>query len=197
MAVQFKLRLLSGELIGRELTLPEGVFTLGEQGCDVLLSLPLGQILTLVISESQVMLQSSDAVWVNGFRHDSQLPIPLRQVIEAAGLALILGEETDVLSEIKVTRRSGSRLLLWLSMAIFGDIYTIGTAFCIYFLVYTAIQSVVCLPPSFYSNTIIAEIKKTALGGNKRSLVGRWQRCIEWSLCIILSSYSVAKFFGF
>ncbi|EHB22890.1 type III secretion system protein SsaD [Yersinia enterocolitica subsp. palearctica PhRBD_Ye1] len=119
MAVQFKLRLLSGELIGRELTLPEGVFTLGEQGCDVLLSLPLGQILTLVISESQVMLQSSDAVWVNGFRHDSQLPIPLRQVIEAAGLALILGEETDVLSEIKVTRRSGSRLLLWLSLVTF------------------------------------------------------------------------------
>lgn len=116
MAVQFKLRLLSGELIGRELTLPEGAFTLGEQGCDVLLSLPLGQILTLVISESQVMLQSSDAVWVNGFRHDPQQPIPLRQVIEAAGLALVLGEETDVLSEIKVTRRSGSRLLLWLSL---------------------------------------------------------------------------------
>lgn len=196
MAVQFKLRLLSGELIGRELTLPEGVFTLGEQGCDVLLSLPLGQILTLVISESQVMLQSSDAVWVNGFRHDSQLPIPLRQVIEAAGLALILGEETDVLSEIKVTRRSGSRLLLWLSMAIFGDIYTIGTAFCIYFwFTQQSNRLFAYLPPSI--PTQLSQKLKTALGGNKRSLVGRWQRCIEWSLCIILSSYSVAKFFGF
>lgn len=119
MAVQFKLRLLSGELIGRELTLSEGILTLGEQGCDVLLSLPLGQILTLAISESQVMLQSPDAVWVNGFRHDSQQPIPLRQVIEVAGLTLVLGEETDVLSAIKVTRRSGGRLLLWLSVVTF------------------------------------------------------------------------------
>lgn len=119
MAVRFKLRLLSGELNGRELSLPEGEFTLGEQGCDVLLPLSQGQVLTLIIKENQIMLQVSGTVWVNGFKHDLQDPIPLRQVIEAGGLALILGEETDVLSEIKIPRRAGAHLLLWLSVVTF------------------------------------------------------------------------------
>ncbi|WP_145509104.1 type III secretion system inner membrane ring subunit SctD [Yersinia alsatica] len=119
MAVRFKLRLLSGELNGRELSLPEGEFTLGEQGCDVLLPLSQGQVLTLIIKENQIMLQVSGTVWVNGFKHDLQDPIPLRQVIETGGLALILGEETDVLSEIKIPRRAGAHLLLWLSVVTF------------------------------------------------------------------------------
>lgn len=119
MAVRFKLRLLSGELNGRELNLPEGEFTLGEKGCDVLLPLPEGQVLTLVISENQIMLQVPGTVWVNGLRHDLQHPIPLHQVIEAAGLALVLGEKTDVLSGIKIPHRAGARLLLWLSVVTF------------------------------------------------------------------------------
>ncbi|MFL4558464.1 type III secretion system inner membrane ring subunit SctD [Yersinia kristensenii] len=119
MATQFKLRILDGELNGRELILPKGVFTLGDQGADVLLPLPQGKILALIISENQIMLQVPGAVWVNGLRHDLQQPIPLRQVIEAAGLALVLGEEKDVLSGIRVIHRSGSRLLLWLSVATF------------------------------------------------------------------------------
>ncbi|AHM76167.1 type III secretion system inner membrane ring subunit SctD [Yersinia hibernica] len=119
MTVKFKLRLLSGELNGRELTLPEGKFTLGELGCDVLLPLPRGQILTLVISKTQIMLQTPDAVWVNGLRHDVQHPVPLRQLIETTGLVLVLGEEIDVLSGMQMIRRSGPRLLLWLSVVTF------------------------------------------------------------------------------
>ncbi|MBW5814051.1 type III secretion system inner membrane ring subunit SctD [Yersinia kristensenii] len=119
MAMQFKLRILDGELNGRELILPKGVFTLGDQGTDVLLPLPQGKILALIISENQIMLQVPGAVWVNGLRHDLQQPVPLRQVIEAAGLALVLGEENDVLSGIIVGHRSGPRLLLWLSVATF------------------------------------------------------------------------------
>ncbi|MGE4802523.1 type III secretion system inner membrane ring subunit SctD [Yersinia hibernica] len=119
MTVKFKLRLLSGELNGRELTLPEGKFTLGELGCDVLLPLPRGQILTLVISKTQIMLQTPDAVWVNGLRHDAQHPVPLRQLIETTGLVLVLGEEIDVLSGMQMIRRSGPRLLLWLSVVTF------------------------------------------------------------------------------
>ncbi|QKJ14764.1 type III secretion system inner membrane ring subunit SctD [Yersinia kristensenii] len=119
MEMKFKLRILDGELNGRELMLPKGVFTLGDQGSDVLLPLPQGKILALIISENQIMLQVSGAVWVNGLRHDLQQPVPLRQVIEAAGLALVLGEENDVLSGIIVGHRSGSRLLLWLSVATF------------------------------------------------------------------------------
>ncbi|MBW5817797.1 type III secretion system inner membrane ring subunit SctD [Yersinia kristensenii] len=119
MAMQFKLRILDGELNGRELILPKGVFTLGDQGTDVLLPLPQGKILALIISENQIMLQVPGSVWVNGLRHDLQQPVPLRQVIEAAGLALVLGEENDVLSGIIVGHRSGPRLLLWLSVATF------------------------------------------------------------------------------
>lgn len=117
--MKFKLRILNGELNGRELMLPKGVFTLGDQGSDVLLPLPQGKILALIISENQIMLQVPGAVWVNGLRHDLQQPVPLRQVIEAAGLALVLGEENDVLSGIIVVHRSGPRLLLWLSVATF------------------------------------------------------------------------------
>ncbi|WP_145585560.1 type III secretion system inner membrane ring subunit SctD [Yersinia kristensenii] len=119
MEMKFKLRILNGELNGRELMLPKGVFTLGDQGSDVLLPLPQGKILALIISENQIMLQVPGAVWVNGLRHDLQQPVPLRQVIEAAGLALVLGEENDVLSGIIVGHRSGSRLLLWLFVATF------------------------------------------------------------------------------
>ncbi|EEP90460.1 type III secretion system inner membrane ring subunit SctD [Yersinia kristensenii] len=119
MEMKFKLRILDGELNGRELMLPNGVFTLGGQGADVLLPLPQGKILALIISENQIMLQVPGVVWVNGLRHDLQQPVPLRQVIEAAGLALVLGEENDVLSGIIVGHRSGPRLLLWLSVATF------------------------------------------------------------------------------
>ncbi|CNJ82893.1 type-III secretion protein [Yersinia intermedia] len=66
MAVRFKLRLLNGELSGRELMLPEGVFTLGGQQCDVLLPLPQGQILTLRISDEHITLQTSGDVWIKG-----------------------------------------------------------------------------------------------------------------------------------
>ncbi|CNH59634.1 type III secretion system inner membrane ring subunit SctD [Yersinia kristensenii] len=119
MEMKFKLRILDGELNGRELMLPKGVFTLGDQGSDVLLPLPQGKILALIISENQIMLQVPGAVWVNGLQHDLQQPVPLRQVIEAAGLVLVLGEENDVLSGIIVGHRSGPRLLLWLSVATF------------------------------------------------------------------------------
>lgn len=57
MTTVFKLRLLNGDLNGRELILPEGEFTLGEQGCDVLLPLSDGNIVTLCVNEYQVMIQ--------------------------------------------------------------------------------------------------------------------------------------------
>ncbi|CNE93202.1 type III secretion system inner membrane ring subunit SctD [Yersinia bercovieri] len=116
MTVSYKLRLLSGELKGRELRLPEGEFTLGEQGCDVLLPLPQGEILTLVISEHQIMMQVAGEVWVNGFRHNLQQALPLKQAIETSGLILVLGEENDVLSGVKITPRAGAHLLLLLSV---------------------------------------------------------------------------------
>lgn len=164
MAVRFKLRLLSGELNGRELSLPEGEFTLGEQGCDVLLPLSQGQVLTLIISENQIMLQVSGTVWINGFRHDLQVPIPLRQVIEAAGLALVLGEETDVLSEIKIPRRSGSRLLLWLSMVTFVLLFLF--VMLIFWFTQQSSRLFSYLPPDIPTQ-LSTQLKQPALEGIK------------------------------
>lgn len=164
MAVRFKLRLLSGELNGRELSLPEGEFTLGEQGCDVLLPLSQGQVLTLIISENQIMLQVSGTVWVNGFRHDLQVPIPLRQVIEAAGLALILGEETDVLSEIKIPRRSGARLLLWLSVVTFVLLFLF--VMLIFWFTQQSSRLFSYLPPDIPTQ-LSTQLKQPALEGIK------------------------------
>lgn len=119
MAVRFKLRLLNGELSGRELMLPEGVFTLGGQQCDVLLPLPQGQILTLRISDEHITLQTSGDVWIKGERHDLQKKLPLRQAIETAGLILVIGEAEDILSDIHYIPRARPRLLLWLSVLAF------------------------------------------------------------------------------
>lgn len=119
MAVRFKLRLLSGDLYGRELILPEGEFTLGEQACDVLLPLSNGNIVTLVVSKHQIFMQGDGAVWVNGARHDLQQPLPLLQSIETAGLVFVLGEQNDILSGIQVAHRVGRRLSLWLSTTVF------------------------------------------------------------------------------
>ncbi|WP_145586084.1 type III secretion system inner membrane ring subunit SctD [Yersinia rochesterensis] len=162
MVVQFKLRILDGELNGRELILPEGVFTLGEQGADVLLPLHQGKILTLIISENQIMLQVSGVVWINGLRHDLQQPVPLRQVIETAGLALVLGEEKDVLSGIRVTRRSGSRLLLCLSVATF---ILLGLLFSfIFWFTQQSNRLFSYLPPSIPTQ-LLEQLKRPTLEG--------------------------------
>ncbi|MBO1552202.1 type III secretion system inner membrane ring subunit SctD [Yersinia pseudotuberculosis] len=118
MTTVFKLRLLNGDLNGRELILPEGEFTLGEQGCDVLLPLSDGNIVTLCVNEYQVMIQVAEEVWINGAQHDLHTPLPLLQSIEIAGLVFVLGEQTDILSGIKVTHRARFPLLVWLAIAI-------------------------------------------------------------------------------
>lgn len=118
MTTVFKLRLLNGDLNGLELILPEGEFTLGEQGCDVLLPLSDGNIVTLCVNEYQVMIQVAEEVWINGAQHDLHTPLPLLQSIEIAGLVFVLGEQTDILSGIKVTHRARFPLLVWLAIAI-------------------------------------------------------------------------------
>ena len=112
MNAQLKIRLLNGELNGREIALPEGIFTLGDQECDILLPLEEGQILTLKIVENQVFMQAQGRVWVNGLIFDLQNSLPFHQVIEAAGVFIVLGERDDILSGIAIPRRSGQRPLL-------------------------------------------------------------------------------------
>jgi type III secretion protein D len=165
MVVRFKLRILSGELNGRELTLPEGEFTLGEQGCDVLLPLPQGQILTLLISEHQIMMQVAGEVWINGLRHDLQQALPLRQAIETAGLVLVLGEKEDVLSGINITRRAGSRLLLWLFVVTFILLFLLST-FIFWFTRQPPGVLLAYLPPDIPTQ-LSERLKQPALQGVK------------------------------
>ncbi|MBS0056519.1 type III secretion system inner membrane ring subunit SctD [Yersinia sp. Marseille-Q3913] len=166
MTVSYKLRLLSGELKGRELRLPEGEFTLGEQDCDVLLPLPQGEILTLVISEHQIMMQVAGEVWVNGLRHDLQQALPLKQAIETSGLILVLGEENDVLCGVKITSRAGSRLLLWLSVV------TLILLSLLFILIFWAMQQPKALqayfPPDMPTR-LSEQLKKPVLQGVKGS----------------------------
>lgn len=119
MNAQLKMRLLNGELNGREIRLPTGDFTLGEQGCDVLLPLQQGEVLTLKIEENNVFMQTAGRVWVNGRVFDSQNALPLNEVVETAGLIMVLGEQDDILSGITIPRRySGQESLLLLSGAV-------------------------------------------------------------------------------
>ena len=76
MNAQLKIRLLNEELNGREIALPEGIFTLGDQKCDILLPLEGGQILTLKIVENQVSMQAQGRVWVNGLIFNLQNSLP-------------------------------------------------------------------------------------------------------------------------
>jgi type III secretion protein D len=95
MSFLFKLRLLNGPLVGRELALPAGEFTLG-QG-DVDLQVPLEGLVpdrrvVLLVSEQGVFLTSKVACWIGGEPwEDHTTPLPLAQVIDLAGQGLLLG----------------------------------------------------------------------------------------------------------
>ena len=167
MSVKFKLRLLSGELNGRELMLPVGEFTLGEKGCDVLLPLLREEILTLIITEQQIMVQASGEVWINGALHNLQHPLPLRKAVEIAGIVLTLGEENDVLSRVKVTPKTGTHLLLWLSML---TVVILTLLFTFIFWVIQQPKSLLSYLPPDIPTQLTQQLKKPALQGVK----GRW-----------------------
>lgn len=95
MSFLFKLRLLNGPLVGRELALPAGELTLGEG--DVDLQVPLEGLVAdrrvvLLVSEKGVFLTSKVACWIDGKPcEDHTAALPLAQVIDLAGQGLLLG----------------------------------------------------------------------------------------------------------
>ncbi|ATW29096.1 EscD/YscD/HrpQ family type III secretion system inner membrane ring protein [Candidatus Williamhamiltonella defendens] len=116
MKSQFKVRLLNGILNGREILLPEGIFTFGEQDCDIFLVLPDAHILTLKIEENEIFMEAQCQVWVNGVAFDLNHPLPLHQVIEADGIYMLLGAHDDTLTAMPLPRRVDQRPSLWLSV---------------------------------------------------------------------------------
>ncbi|MFW5390577.1 type III secretion system inner membrane ring subunit SctD [Yersinia sp. 2544 StPb PI] len=166
MAVRFKLRLLNGELNGRELMLPEGEFTLGGQQCDVLLPLLQGQILTLRISDEQITLQTSGDVWVKGERYDLQQKLPLGQAIETGGLILVVGEAGDNLSDIHYIPRARPRLLLCLSVLAF--ILLLLLSVVIFWFIQQPKALLAYLPPDIPTQ-LSEQLKQPALQGIKEN----------------------------
>lgn len=86
----FKLKLLSGPLAGRELLLPIGPFSMGAADSDLALPLEGGATATLEVSEAGVALLSATPCWIGG-RRQPPGALPLHQVVDLAGIGLILG----------------------------------------------------------------------------------------------------------
>ncbi|MCX2956995.1 MAG: EscD/YscD/HrpQ family type III secretion system inner membrane ring protein, partial [Candidatus Regiella insecticola] len=61
--------------------------------------------MTLKIEENNVFMQTARRVWVNGRVFDLQNALPLNEVVETAGLIMVLGEQDDILSGITIPRR--------------------------------------------------------------------------------------------
>ncbi|MFT8258025.1 MAG: type III secretion system inner membrane ring subunit SctD [Candidatus Symbiodolus clandestinus] len=112
MAFLFKLKLLNGPLIGRELALPVGALTLG-QG-DVDLQLPLEgiystSVVSLQVTEQGVFLQSEVDCWIEGkLWYEHEQPLPLEQVIDIAGQGLLLGLPDGTLTQRPLPKRQTS-----------------------------------------------------------------------------------------
>lgn len=112
----FKLKLLGGPLSGRELLLPVGTLTLGDAAADLALTLEGGATATLEVSEAGVALASPTPCWVGG-RRQAPGPLPLHQVVDLAGVCLIVGAVDAELGHPAIPRRArthrfgGGRLL--------------------------------------------------------------------------------------
>lgn len=104
----FKLKLLGGALSGRELLLPVGPFSVGAPESDLALPLERGATATLEVSEAGVALTSATPCWIRG-RRQPPGALPLHQVIDLAGLGLILGPVDAELGHPPMPPRASGR----------------------------------------------------------------------------------------
>lgn len=108
METTFKLKLLGGPLAGRELFLPIGPFSVGDGDSDLALPLEGGGQATLDVAEDGVSLSSLTPCWVNGQRQ-APGPLPLLQVVDLAGVPLVLGAADAELGHPAIPPRGGAR----------------------------------------------------------------------------------------
>lgn len=108
MHTPFKLKLLNGPLCGRELFLPLGPFTLGDDESDLLLPLEGGNCATLEVTADAVLLTSITPCWVAG-QCQAPGPLPLLQAIDLGGIHLVLGESDAELGTPTVPPRDTPR----------------------------------------------------------------------------------------
>ncbi|WP_133407983.1 type III secretion system inner membrane ring subunit SctD [Parashewanella tropica] len=117
MPSKFKILWLNGPLSGRQLVIPEGTFTVGEDG-DVLAVLDKVKLIEFNVGEEKVELITQAPVWIDGIKPDEAITeIPLGSVIEIEGIAFILGLGTEDIQKQdipkrKLTKKRASNLLL-------------------------------------------------------------------------------------
>lgn len=112
----FTLKLLNGALLGRELQLPAGAFTIGDGDADLCLPLEGGGSATLEVSAQQVTLTSATPCWVAG-RPRAPGPLPLDAAIDLAGVGFVLGAAGSSPASRPMARRR-PRWLPWLGAAV-------------------------------------------------------------------------------
>lgn len=98
MSSGYKFLWLNGPLQGRELSLPLGNLSIGPDG-DVLATLEHVEQVDLLIDEAGVRLQSWVPTWIAGQPISEVNMLPLGQVIELAGVGILLGHCTDELQQ--------------------------------------------------------------------------------------------------
>ena len=102
----FKLRWLSGLLVGREFALPAGDLQFGGPDADVAVVLEADAQVLLTVDDEGVTVAPGAAVWVDGAPWSGEGQLPLGPVIDLAGQAFVLGRAGDTLPLLGVPART-------------------------------------------------------------------------------------------
>ncbi|QDQ25055.1 EscD/YscD/HrpQ family type III secretion system inner membrane ring protein [Chitinimonas arctica] len=126
MNFQYKLRLLNGPLLGRELKLPPGTIHIGDGDSDSDIVVPLegGGMAQLLIDEEGVVVATPAPCWVDGEVWDTAQPLPLGRAVDLDGVAMVFGRVEDELANltvpVRMNRQGGKhgKRQVWLPLAI-------------------------------------------------------------------------------
>ncbi|ELJ4222148.1 type III secretion system inner membrane ring subunit SctD, partial [Salmonella enterica] len=109
----YKIKFLNSSLVGRELLLREGIFSIGTGDCDVWLSLSESEEkqIEFDISSQGISLTKTTKIWRNGIEGIALAGelLPLQATLDIAGIQFALGEMDSCLdSLIAVTRKNST-----------------------------------------------------------------------------------------
>lgn len=103
MSNNWKIRMLSRLLAGREVWLTEGRLSLGEQGCDICIPLTTNGNIVLYEQQGCLFVEAGKAsIRLNGRRHRPDKPLPVSGVLEVAGIALAFGSKESQLAGYRI-----------------------------------------------------------------------------------------------
>src|SRR5437868_3822906 len=111
---RYKFKLLTGPLAGRQLSLPEGDFTIGGSDPDLDVKLEGGHVAVLTVTETGVGLATQAACWVGG---KAVVPppdrVPMGVAIDIGGLVMVFGESDTTVPDMAAPARHDARRAAW------------------------------------------------------------------------------------